>query len=499
MGAGVTLTLPWLESFPRAVGPKSARAAGVDQKRFVNLFMPHGAAASWGEVTGDERSIQLAEIQLELDGLQSKMLMLRMVANFTWQRDLLQRRDWDKNRTSNEFNICTTCVSPTGAFVTPTHSRAAAAYANCVDGDAWRVERGYSRDTSPKNPQSFDQLVAAQLGGATQIDSLQLGLFNGDGGLDERHSNLSRELSYDENGDVRNKLLDPRAVFDAIVGATDPRDKALAERRRALDLSALDAVSESIASLQPRLSQGDRQRLEQFLTSTRELEQRISQVVPALSCDDVGVAPPSTLWIPGELGFSGTAPEVSLETMWRRATAMNDLVVMALQCDVTRLITYMLDNSRSDLNYSWLHNPDGSRVAAWHAETHVESPDYASNPPGFRAITSWMCRVVADLVRKLDAVPDGERTLLDNSVVLFGSDVHNADHAMFDLPLIIFGSGGGVFKQNALIKFTESIPDMRQLRDLYFTLLHQYFAIPVTSFGDDVRGVQNALMTELLA
>jgi hypothetical protein len=129
-----------------------------------------------------------------------------------------------------------------------------------------------------------------------------------------------------------------------------------------------------------------------------------------------------------------------MDTMWRRATTMNDLVAMALECDATRIVTYMLDNSRSDLNYSWLLNPDGSRVAAWHAETHVESPGYASNPPGFRAITSFMCRIVADLVTKLDAVPDGERSLLDNSVVLFGSDVHNADHAMVDLPMIIFGS-----------------------------------------------------------
>jgi len=328
---------------------------------------------------------------------------------------------------------------------------------------------------------------------------LQLGLFNGGGGLDERHGNLSRELSYDENGDVRNKQLDPRAVFDAIVGARNPPDRALAERRRALDLSALDAVSESIKSLQPRLSKGDRERLEQFLTSTRALEQRVKQVVPSLACSDVGDAPLSAMWIPGELGFNGAAPEVSMDTMWRRATTMNDLVVMALQCDATRIVTYMLDNSRSDLNYSWLLNPDGSRVAAWHAETHVESPGYASNPPGFRAITSWMCRVVADLVRKLDAAPDGERSLLDNSVVLFGSDVHNADHALFDLPLILFGSGGGVFKQNALIKFTETIPDMRQLRDLYFTLLNQHFELNVASFGDDVRGVPNALMTELLA
>jgi hypothetical protein len=107
--------------------------------------------------------------------------------------------------------------------------------------------------------------------------------------------------------------------------------------------------------------------------------------------------------------------------------------------------------------------------------------------------------MAADLLQKMDAVQEASgRTLLDNSLVMYMSDMHHGDHASFDLPLALFGSGGGTFRQNQLVSLPEKIADIRQLRDLYFTILNGYFKFDVKSFGEDLRGIPNQLMTELL-
>jgi hypothetical protein len=186
-----------------------------------------------------------------------------------------------------------------------------------------------------------------------------------------------------------------------------------------------------------------------------------------------------------------------------RARVMNDLIVMALECDVTRVISYMLDNSRSDLVYSWVPRRDwekdgaevGGTCTAYHESQHQSgiSPDFAS-------ITRWHIGVVADLLKKMDAVQDPfGGTLLDNSLVMFVSDMHHGDHASFDLPLALFGGGGGTFRQNQLVSLPEGIEDIRQLRDLYFTVANHYFGLGLDSFGEDLRGIPNQALTEILA
>jgi hypothetical protein len=367
-----------------------------------------------------------------------------------------------------------------------------------VDGDAWRTENGDNRDNSPRNPQTIDQLIADSIGTSNRLASLQVGLFNGDGNLDQRHGNLSRETSFNAEGNVLNKKIDPAAVFTDIVGGQAAASAVEAERRRALDLSAIDAVMESATALKPRLGASDNERLDQYLTSTRELELKVTTLTTPTSCGDGATAPAAGLLIPGEIGYVEGGPEVTQANMWLRAQTMNDLIVMALSCDATRVVSYMLDNSSSDLNYSWLTKPDGGQVNAFHTETHVFHEPRPSCGPAWETIMRWQADVFVDLLTKLDGVLEGERTLLDGSVVMVASDEHHNDHAAFDLPVMVFG-GGGVFKQDELVMFPNEISQMRQLRDFYFTLLTQYFQIDVPSYGIDMRGLPNELMSEILA
>ena len=175
---------------------------------------------------------------------------------------------------------------------------------------------------------------------------------------------------------------------------------------------------------------------------------------------------------------------------------------MALQCDVTRIITYMLDNSRSDLVYSWVQRRDyenGGAAVGGTATAYHESQHQPGTSSDFASITRWHIEGVADFLKKMDAIqePSGG-TLLDNSLVLYCSDMHHGDHAAFDLPVLMFGSGSGVFRQNELVMLPEAIEDIRQLRDLHFTVLNDYFKLNVKSFGEDRRGIPNQRLTQIL-
>ncbi len=485
-GAGVALALPWLPSLT-----PPARAQTAPLKRLIPIYLPNGASVLWWETTGSGAgdAWQLSPLLAPFEPFKEKMLMLRQLGNFTWRRDLLTMDPaWTTFRERNDF--CGVCRMPSGAYISPSHSRNPSALLNCIDGDFFRQSRGQDAASSSQNGETVDQLIARSVEQQTPLLSMQVGILDGPGDLDQRHSAMSRNMSWSENGTPLGKDLEPADVFDKLVGAGAGQDSAdpavieAAERRRALDLSALDTLSESVTELQPRLGQSDNERLDQFLTGVRELEERANTIIEVeASCEAIE-----------QPGRNLQADE--------RARAMNDLIVMALECDVTRIITYMLDNSRSDLVYNWVPRKDfqngGNEVGGTSTAYH-ESQHHSGISADFASITNWNANVVADLLQKMDAVQEEEGTLLDNSLVMFASGMHHGDHAAFDLPFLLFGSGGGTFRQNELVSFPEAIEDIRQVRDVHYTVLNSYFELGVESFGEDMRGIPNELVAEILA
>jgi hypothetical protein len=489
--AGVALALPWMESLGARVGHA---AEPGDIRRFIPVYMPNGASTLWWQTTGSGAgdAWQLSPLLSAFEPLKQKMLLIRQMGNFTWRKDLLTMNPgWTTYRERNDF--CGVCRMPAGAFVAPSHSRCPAALLNCIDGDAYRTERGQDLGSSPMNGETVDQLIARSISKETPLASMQLGVLNGNGGLDERHSAMSRNLSWSQVGTPLGKDIDPRDVFDALVATgagqsmSDPEAVAQAERRRALDLSALDGLASSTTELQQKLGRSDKERLEQFLTGVRELELKTRAVTNEPTGPDC-----NAITLPSDLNDNDA-----------RARVMNDLIVMALECDVTRIVTYMLDNSRSDLVYSWVPRRNwasGGATIGGTSTAYHESQHHTGTSADFASINRWHIEVAADLMMKMDAVQvaDGG-TLLDHSVVMFVSDMHHGDHACFDLPLALFGGGSGTFRRNELIQLPEAIEDIRQLRDLYFTILNNYYELGVPSFGEDRRGIPNQLVTEILA
>ncbi|HVY32215.1 MAG TPA: DUF1552 domain-containing protein [Polyangiaceae bacterium] len=486
-GLGVALSLPFLES----LAPRAARGqASALPKRFVPVYFPNGAAIEWWDGTGAGKDWTLPPILKPLAPIQQKSLFIKNLGNYTWRTDLLtMSTPWDMLIERADIHT----QMPAGAFNTPSHSRCPGAMLTCVDGDQVRRERKVDITTSPINATTVDQVIAQGLAGKSPIASMQLGLLNGSGEFDGRNSVFSQNMSWSDPDTPMGKELDVQKVFDAIVqgGAAAPDQSADASaeaaRRRALEQSALDSLKASVTSLQNRLSMSDRAELDKFLTGVRELEVKVAATpaMPASQCKPVERPQMTTDANQDPIGRMGI---------------MNDLIVMALQCDVTRVITYMLDNSRSELVYSHVprydftnDKPGTGTAGNYHAAQHAPL-----RQNDFSSITNWQVRVAADLLQKLDQITEGERTLLDNSLIMLFSDMHHGDHAGFDIPMMLFG-GAGTFKQGEYVLLPGDPASSRQSRDLYFTIMNQYFGLGVSSFGVDVRKVPNANIAEILA
>jgi hypothetical protein len=488
-GLGVTLSLPFLESL--AERPARGQAAAVP-KRFIPVYFPNGAGTEWWDKPGAGKTWDLGPMFRVIEPVKSKAMLIRNLGNYTWRRDLLtMSTPWYQSIPRADLGT----MMPNGAYALPAHSRDPGAMLCCVDGDGVRKDRGVDIITSPVNAVTADQIIAQKLAGQTPIASMQLGLFNGSGEFDQRNSVFSQNMSWSAPETPMGKELNAQKVFDALVaggamamgGGAAP--DAEAARRRALDQSALDSLKASTTALQNKLSMADRAELDKYLTGVRELEMRVSTTVtpPSASCTPI-TRPAAT----ADANATGDAVA--------RMGVMNDLIVMALQCDMTRIITYMLDNSRTELVYGHVPKYDftNDKPVAGMAGGNHQAQHGGLRNVDFGSITNWQIKVAVDLATKLDAVKEGDRTLLDNSLLMLFSDMHHGDHASFDLPMLMFG-GAGTFRQGEYITLPEDAMSARQYRDLYFTIMNSYFNLGVTSFGDDMRKIPNALISEILA
>jgi hypothetical protein len=484
-GAGVALSLPWLES----LAPKEAKGQTADvRRRFVPIYFPNGAGVEWWDVMGTGKAWQPGPLLRPLIPIRAKTRVVKNIGNYTWRRDLLTMMpQWFTSTVRQDLMT----MMPAGSFNLPSHSRCPAAMLTCVDGDGVRKDLKLDVATAPVNAVTADQVIAQKLPVKTPLQSMQLALLDGPGDLDGRHSSMSRNMSWADAYTPLGKDLDPQHVFDALVsnGATkqdamvDPTAVAEAAKRHALDKSALDSITASATKLQMRLAQADKARLDQFMSGVRELETSIDQAAQpgrTAGCNPI------------------TRPMATMDPI-AKFGIMNDLIVMALQCDVTRVISYMLDNSRSDLVYSWVKKHDFTKdvdlagtAGGYHGSQHagLRNPDFAS-------ITNWHVGVAVDLAQKLDKVQEGNGTLLDNSLLMLFSDMHHGDHAGFDLPVALMG-GTGVFVPDQYVVLPEDPQMVRQMRDLHYTIMTKWMGLTIPSFGDDMRKVPNAVIQEIL-
>jgi hypothetical protein len=484
-GAGVALSLPWLESLV----PRSARAqaaATAARKRYISMFYPHGAVPYyWPTAPGVGDAWQLTSVLEPLAPLKAKMAMLGNVANY----------------------------SPWGGHIEPSHGNVCAATWTCVRGS-----------TSPNGAInansgiSVDQAIAKTIGGATTLSSLQVGLSTLDSYSEGMPPQHSRSISWADPQTPLYKVISPQAVFDRLVGGgatvstaaanTSGAPDPAAERRRLLRKSALDYLMESTATLQARVSNSDRARLDKFLTSVRALEQRAA--APAMQVSCASLPRPTEVYSVGQSAatvaeqYAGDAPPVGYDR-GHHADLMIDLVVMAMECDLTRVVSFMIDDERSDFSYDFVpgrsFTATTSRldpavaVTGAHGLQHCDVYNNA-----WLSILHWNMQKAARLASKLDAIVEGNGgTVLDDTVITLASSMHTSNHDTLDLPIILLGGGGGVLKQNLYQRWAPETPT--HLADLHLMLMQKVYGCPDTSFGTSMGMYQTGLSqpTEILA
>jgi hypothetical protein len=456
-GLGVALALPWLETF----APRTARAQSASAiKRYIALYFPNGTAEFWkpsGAGAGD--AWKLSPILEPLGPVKQYLSVLSNVSNY----------------------------APFGGHVEPSHSNCAASTWTCVKPNG---------QGNANNGISVDQVIANRIGTATPLPSIQVGLSTLDSSTDGLPGQHSRSMAWKSATEPLYKVVNPQAVFDRLVAngpmTTSGTDPA-AERRRALKKSALDYVIESAAGIQKKLSSSDRQRLDQFLTSTRDLEKRVTAPAMAVASASCMLLPRPT----ATYGVGNIPPGYSRES---HAQLMMDLVTMAIQCDISRVVSFMLDDARSDFVYDFLternftdtgSTPGTAKVAGYHGLQHAGDKNN-----GFATIGWWMAQKASELAQRLIAVKEGDAgNALDNTVITFASGMHGGNHDAQNLPIALIG-GGGRTGQGTVLKTNQhfDFANETRLADVHLTVIQKVFGGADTSFG-----ASSGIIPDLLA
>jgi|HubBroStandDraft_6_1064221.scaffolds.fasta_scaffold09189_3 hypothetical protein len=423
-GVGTAIALPWLD----AMVPRTARAASAAAKppvRMAFLFSPNGVVGSSWTPTDVGADYTLSPSLAPLAPVRDEVLVL---SGFS------QKKGFDMGDGAGDH------ARSASTFLTGVHPFKTAG-ANIRAGV------------------SVDQIAAARIGRQTPLPSLEMGIDPGAtaGNCDSGYScAYSSCISWKTPTTPMAKEINPKLVFERMFGTAkmDPRERA---RRDYLRKSILDLVRDDSARLQQRLGTADRRKMDEYFNGIRELELRIE-----MSSRTADRRPPHV-----------QMPAGVPEDFERHVHLMSDLLVLAFQTDVTRIATFMFANEGSNRLYSMAGAKDGH-----HALSHHRNKEELIEQ--LRKIDRYLTMQYAYVVAKLRSIPEGNGTLLDNCMVLYGSGLGDGNsHTHDHLPIVIAGRGGGTIRPGRHLQFRAGTP----LNNLFVSMLERVGA-PTERFGD---------------
>jgi hypothetical protein len=300
---------------------------------------------------------------------------------------------------------------------------------------------------------SMDQIVAQRLVGQTKVPSLVLGCEQSIAALHKNYSMIySSHISWSSPTTPTPLELYPALAFDRLFRTDVGR----------ADKSVLDSVLDDATGLRNKVSQADQRRLDEYLSSVREIEQRIDQAGKDRRLQ--GWRP--TLAKPDQPRPADGIPQDIDQHM----RLMADIVVLAFRTDTTRVATLKLNNDHSSLRFPNL----GVDYMIHHLLSHSDSADWLK-------VNQFFTEQVAYIVGKLDQVQEGERTLLDNSMILFLSSMMTGNHDNNQLPVVLLGRGGGQLQTGRVLDYFDK-PN-RKMCSLYLSMLDKV-GVRLDQFGD---------------
>jgi hypothetical protein len=416
-GAGVAMALPWLESLPVwGEELKSTRAASEAPVRVGVLFSGNGFHSREWWARGEGKQMELGQVLAPLHPHREKLVMIRGLYN-----EEALKGNIHSSQTGNLLS---------GAPLTP----------------GGEIRSGTS----------FDQVVAQRYGQSTKVSSLVLACEKSNPSVHKNYSMLySSHISWSSPTTATPLELYPALAFDRLF-------KDGAERG---DKSVLDAILEDAQGFRKKISSSDRQKLDEYLTSVREVEQRI---------EHAGQRGETQGWRPTlEKPNVPRPPEGIPENVAEHMRLMCDLMVLGFQTDSTRVCTLKLNNDHSAMRFPHL-NVD---YMIHHLLSHSDTADWLK-------VNQFFLQQLAYIAGKLDAIQEGERTALDNSMLLYCSSMLTGGHDATQLPVVLVGGGGGKIQGGRVLDY-QGKPN-RKMCSLYLSMMDKC-RVRLDRFGDSTE------------
>ncbi len=400
-GLGVTISLPFLETFaPRT---RADEKATEFPRRLVFVYFPNGVWMDAWKCEGEGADFKLGSTLSAFEPFKSQMLVLSNLA--------------DKNARGGGAHACTMPAYLSGQSIYKTMGNDIRAAKTC------------------------DQVIAEKIGRATRFPSLELGCDFGqqDGFCDTGYSCIYQtNLSWKSETTPAVKEVNPRLVFDRLfAGASAGETSIVQQQREAMNLSILDFVREQAGEINKTVSAADRRRIDEHLTSIRDLERRIQEPPAPLPKDAAG----------------GMARPTRVPALFRdHFRLIADMLVLALQTDMTRVATLVMATEGNRRSY-----PELGFTEEHHGVSHHgRKPELIEK---FTKINEHHVGEMAYFIERLSKVREGGGSLLDNCMIVYGSGMADGNrHAHADIPTIVFGKAGGAIDPGRHIICPEDTP-----------------------------------------
>ncbi|HEX4999998.1 MAG TPA: DUF1552 domain-containing protein [Terriglobia bacterium] len=387
----------------------------------------------------------------------------------------MTRNLWAPAQGGRDFDLSPTSMLPLEPYrqhvtiISNTDCRLAEAFSdNEVGGDHNRCSAVYLTQAKPKQTLgsdifagiSIDQLYANRAGQDTPLPSIQLAIENDDtGGCHYGYACVYMgPISWASPTKPLPMIRDPRTVFDQLFGgAGTPAQRA---RRLQTDRSILDWITDEVARLKNNLGPTDRGRIDQYLDDVREVERRIQRIEAHNAKTDPDQLPRTPVGVPDSF-------EEHIQIMF-------DLQALAFASDITRVSSFKLSRDATGRAYPESGVKTGFHLQSHHGEDERKILDFAR-------INTYHVSMIPYFIEKLKSMPDGEGTLLDNSLVMYGSPMGNSNiHNHKRCPLFLVGHAGGSIKGNLHV----IAPDGTPMANAFVSVLHRIGMTDVESFGD---------------
>ncbi len=432
-GAGAALALPILDSMVPAMAatPKSAANPAM---RLGFMYVPNGIIDSAWAAKGEGAAFEFNETMKALEPFRNQVMVL-----------------------SNLAQINGRALGDGGGD----HARAGASWLTGVHPKK-------TEGADIHSGISADQIAAKEFGKETQFRSLEIGVEAPSlaGGCDSGYScAYTNTISWTTPTSPNPMEVNPRTLFERLFGDGDTTDtKARMEQMRDRG-SLLDFVKGSLDRLQTRIGPGDRRKLTEYLDSIRDIERRIQKAEQQSATMKMPV-----------INKPLSAPEEFVD----HARLMMDLMVVAYQADLSRVVTFMLAREGSNRSYREINVPDGHHNCTHH-QNEQDKIDKTIK------INTHHVKQFAYMIDKMKNTQDGDGTLLDHSMILYGSSIADGNaHTHTNLPLVLVGGGCGKIKSGRHIKYGPETP----MTNLLLTMLDKS-GVQTEKLGDSTGKLQH--------